>query len=249
MLEQKNTQPRKNDFKHNNPNPYIDMTGKKINMLTVVYKAPSRNGRTMWHCKCDCGNEVEVWYEHLKKGQYSCGCYKNKRISERLTKHGKTNTKLFKNWRHMRERCYKQGHKSYKDYGGRGIIVCKEWNDDFMNFYNWAMANGYDENADFMQCTLDRINVNGNYEPSNCRWISIKEQCNNRRNNRYLEYRGEKHTIAEWSELLKMPQSAIRKRVELGWTDGQALGFDYKKGVRVKPFYSSYDEYRLENNK
>lgn len=234
-----------NDFKRNNPNPAIDMTGKKINMLTVICRAESKNGRTMWHCKCDCGNEIDVWYAHLKKGQFSCGCYKNKRISERLTKHGKTKTKLFKLWRHMRERCYKKYHKSYMLYGGRGITVCQEWLDDFMNFYNWAMDNGYDENAPNGECTIDRIDVNGNYEPSNCRFVSIKEQCNNKRNNHLLEYQSEKHTISQWSELLEIPYSTLAKRVEAGWSIGQTLGFEQRKGVRVQPKYKSYNEYKL----
>ena len=235
-----------NDWKNNNPNPYIDMTGKKINMLTVMHKATSQKGRTMWHCKCDCGNELNVSYANLKKGQYSCGCAKNKRIGERLTKHGMTDTRLFGVWTTMRERCYKPYHKSYKAYGGRGIRICEEWKNDFKCFYDWAIANGYDENAEFMKCTLDRIDSNGNYEPSNCRFVTMKEQCNNRRNNHYLEYQGEKHTIAEWSELLRLSQAMLYKRIESGWSDGQVLGFEYRKGVRVKPFYANYDEYRLK---
>lgn len=236
-----------NDFKRNNPNPAIDMTGKKINMLTVICRAESKNGRTMWHCVCDCGKELDVWYAHLKKGQYSCGCSKNKRISDRLKKHGMSKTRLFKVWRHMRERCYYPFHKSYKYYGGRGISVCDEWlgEDGFINFYNWSIENGFDENADYMQCTIDRIDTNGNYEPSNCRFISIEEQCNNRRNNHWLEYQGERHTISQWSKLLEIPSSTLYKRTELGWTDGETLGFENKKGTRVKSKYSSYYEYAL----
>lgn len=234
-----------NDWVHNNPCPLINMAGKKINMLTVLHRAESVKGRTMWHCRCDCGKELDVWACQLRKGQYSCGCAKNKRISEKLTKHGKTNTKLFGIWTHMLERCYKQYHKSYKDYGGRGISVCNEWKNNFMNFYNWAMENGFDETADFMQCTLDRIDVNGNYEPNNCRFVSMKEQCNNRRNSRFLEYSGEAHTVSQWAELIGISYSALEKRLELGWTIGQALGFEYRKGVRVKTRYSNYDEYRL----
>lgn len=235
-----------NDWKNNNPNPCIDMTGKKINMLTVLYRSESLKGRTRWHCRCDCGKELDIDYGHLKNGQYSCGCATSKRISEKMKVHGMTDTRLFGIWMKMKERCYRKAHKSYKDYGGRGITICQEWLDNFMNFYNWAMENGYDENADFMQCTLDRIDTNGNYEPSNCRFITMKEQCNNRRNNHFLEYKGEKHTISQWAELLKIKKATIFRRVKNGWTDAQALGFESRKGVRVKPYYSCYDEYRLK---
>lgn len=227
-----------------NPNPPIDMTDKKINMLTVLHRAESVNGRTMWHCRCDCGRELDVWYAHLKKGQYSCGCATARRISEKMTRHGGSDSRLFGVWSKMKERCYRQNHKSYNDYGGRGIKVCDEWLDNYANFRDWAIQNGYNENAEFMKCTLDRIDSNGNYEPDNCRWVDMKVQCNNRRNNRYLEYRGEKHTVAEWSDLLNIPYDTIFRRLELGWTDGQALSFEFHRGVRVKPTFDSYDAYR-----
>lgn len=234
-----------NDWKNNNPNPAIDMTGRKINMLTVLYRAQSKNGRTMWHCKCDCGNEVDVCYSHLKKGQYSCGCATKERIRKSKTVHGGTNTRLFRTWTLMKQRCYKPYHKSYSDYGGRGISVCKEWFDDFGKFREWALKNGYNESAKFGQCTLDRIDVNGNYEPNNCRFVGMKTQCNNRRNNVVLSYKDETHTIAQWSELLGIPYDTLYKRFEYGWTVGQILGFEFHKGVRVKPKFISYDEYRL----
>lgn len=214
---------RKNDWKRNNPNPAIDMTGKRINMLTVLHRAESINGRTMWHCRCDCGKEFNVSYSHLKNGQYSCGCQKNRIISQKKKTHGMADTRLFSVWSHMKERCYKPYNKSFNDYGGRGIEVCEEWKNDFMCFYDWAIQNGYDENAPLMQCTIDRINVNGNYEPDNCRFITIKEQCNNRRNNRVLELFGESHTLAEWSEILNIKYSTIWRRLKNGWSVEEAL--------------------------
>lgn len=238
---------RKNDWKRNNPNPAIDMKDKRINMLTVLYRAESKNGRTMWHCRCDCGKEIDVWYAHLKKGQYSCGCVKRRLISEKKKTHGKSDTKLFDVWRHMRERCYKKYHKSYKDYGGRGIKVCDEWENNFNAFYEWAIVNGYDENAPFMQCTLDRIDVNGNYEPSNCRFISIKEQCNNRRNNHFIEYNGEMHTIAQWSEIIGVSYGALYQRLKNGWSIGETLGFEPHNGRRIDSKMGEkthYDIYR-----
>lgn len=234
---------KKNDWKNNNPNPLIDMSGAKINMLTVLYRAESVRGRTMWHCKCDCGKELDIWAPHLKKGQYSCGCAKSKIISQKMTKHGGTDTKLFRLWIHMKERCSNPNHKSYKDYGGRGISVCPEWK-DFPTFRDWAISKNYEEDSDFMKCTLDRIDVDGDYSPDNCRFVSMKEQCNNRRNNHWLIYKGEEHTIAQWSELLDIPQATLYKRVELGWREAQILGFEPRKGARIKSKFRSYEEYK-----
>lgn len=98
----------------------------------------------------------------------------------------------------MKQRCCGYNAKSYKHYGGRGITVCEEWRNSFEAFYEWAMANGYSDSL-----TLDRIDVNGNYEPSNCRWATMKEQNNNKRNNRNITYKGETHTLAQWIEILK----------------------------------------------
>lgn len=237
---------RKNDWVNNNPNPPIDMTGKKINMLTVLYRSENLKGRTRWHCRCDCGKELDVDYGSLKKGQYSCGCFTSARIREKKSTHGKSDTRLFNVWAKMKERCCRKTHKSYIDYGGRGIKVCPEWLNDFSAFDEWAMANGYDENADFMKCTLDRIDPNGDYEPSNCRFVSMKVQCNNRRNNHYILYKGEKHTIAEWSDITGLSFDTIYRRLKLGWNDGQALGFEKRKGCRVKSKYESFEQYLLE---
>ena len=105
--------------------------------------------------------------------------------------HGMTKTRIHRVWCSMRERCSNVHNKSYKNYGGRGISVCQEWQDDFMNFYNWAIANGYDENAKYGECTLDRIDVNDNYYPENCRWVDIKTQNRNYSKNHLITYNGE----------------------------------------------------------
>ena len=108
----------------------------------------------------------------------------------------------------MKQRCYNENGERYKDYGGRGIRVCQEWLDGFINFYNWAMANGYRDNL-----TLDRKDANGNYEPSNCRWVTYKEQANNRRNNIVLSYKGEKKTLGEWAEEVGMEYDTLHARI------------------------------------
>lgn len=127
----------------------------------------------------------------------SCGCLHleiNRTILRTLNiTHDKTNTKLYQVWSSMKQRCYHGNNKNYKHYGGRGIIMCDEWLNDFMNFYNWSMDNGYDDTL-----TIDRIDVNGNYEPSNCRWATMKQQNRNQRRTIYFTYNNETHCLKEW---------------------------------------------------
>lgn len=139
------------------------------------------------------------------------------------------NKRLWGIWRNMRERCNRQGHKSYADYGGRGIRVCEEWEEAFQTFAEWAYETGYDDDAPYMKCTLDRIDPNGNYEPSNCRWISMKEQCNNRRNNHLLTCNGVTKTVAEWSDSTRIPRDTIVRRLKMGWSVEKALNTPVKK--------------------
>lgn len=131
-------------------------------------------------CRCDCGTERIIQKQNLKEGRTkSCGCLRKEVSTAHSTTHGRSNTRLFKTWMNMRQRCNYPSKPEYKYYGGRGIKVCDEWARDFDTFYRWAMANGYAEHL-----TIDRIDVNGNYEPSNCRWVTMKEQAINKRNTR-----------------------------------------------------------------
>ena len=118
----------------------------------------------------------------------------------------------------MRERCYYPKEKRYAQYGGRGIIVCDEWRNDFKAFYDWAMANGYKDNL-----SIDRIDVNGNYEPSNCRWTTLKVQANNKRSHHYITIGDETHTLAEWLEKVNLTRRAFYNRVKNGMSDEQAI--------------------------
>lgn len=193
-----------------------DLKGKKFNKLTVIDFAYNKNKRTYWKCQCDCGNITIVEAYKLKIGHTkACGClgeYNRKYLYKHSIKHQMMNTRLYRIWQNMKRRCDTPSTDSYKNYGARGIKVCEEWLDKekgFLNFYNWAISNGYKENL-----TIDRINVNGNYEPSNCRWVSNKEQANNKRNNHFIEYNGEKHTIAEWSRIFKIKRETIQYRVK-----------------------------------
>ena len=132
-------------------------------------------------------------------------------------RHGMRHTRIYNIWRSMRQRCTNPKCINYKNYGGRGIKVCPEW-EQFQTFHKWAIDNGYSD-----ELTIDRIDVNGNYEPSNCRWISYKEQSNNKTNNRRIEVGGEVHTMSEWAEIKGIKVSVIWYRLESGWTPERAV--------------------------
>ena len=131
--------------------------------------------------------------------------------------HGGTGTRLHNIWLSMRERCYRENHPYYGDYGGRGITICDEW-DDFTKFRDWAIANGYADNL-----TIDRIDSNGNYEPLNCRWATMKEQQNNRRSNRIVYYKGLKYTLTELSEKAGINKTTLKERLNNGWSVEDAV--------------------------
>lgn len=158
-----------------------DLTGKKFGRLTVIKRCGSnKNRRALWLCQCDCGNtKIILGNSLLSKSTLSCGCYNKEHSKNIHTKHSLSYTKLYKVWGGMKTRCYNPNFMYYCNYGGRGIAICKEWKDDFSNFYKWAISNGYREGL-----TIDRINNDGNYEPSNCRWITRAEQNRNQRKTR-----------------------------------------------------------------
>ena len=118
----------------------------------------------------------------------------------------------------MKARCYNANNPYYYNYGGRGISICDEWLNDFSSFYNWAVNNGYKDTL-----FIDRINNNGNYEPSNCRWVTPKENSNNKRNNIYIAYKGETHTMSQWAEILQMSESTLRNRMYRNLTFEEAI--------------------------
>lgn len=168
-------------------------------------------------CQCDCGNQIEVSTNSLNKGNTkSCGCLHRDYLNNsrpNSIKHGDSKSRLYTIWRDMKLRCYNEKQIGYKNYGARGIKVCDEWLYDFISFKNWAMDNGYQNDL-----TLDRLDNDGNYEPSNCKWSTQKEQSNHKRNNRYVVYRGEKHTIAEWSNLTGIAYHLIWSKLKNGYS-------------------------------
>ena len=163
-----------------------DLTGKRFGRLTAKFVCgKSKDRHYLWHCVCDCGNEVVVPSNGLTCGHtQSCGCLQRDKTSEARTKHGASGNhreieRLYRVWISMRARCNNPNNKSFKYYGGKGVLVCDEWS-DYYAFKRWAENNGYDKNAKYGDCTIDRINPNGNYEPSNCRWVDMATQNNNK---------------------------------------------------------------------
>ena len=217
----------------------IDMTGWIMkehgvpnSRLTVIEPADDHittggNHYTQWLCQCDCGNHVIVRGAYLRNGNtLSCGCIQKelaqkniKKLIGRQVVHNDSNTRLYKIWIGMKQRCCNKNDPRYKDYGGRGITVCDEWIASYENFKQWALSNNYND-----ALSIDRLDVNGNYEPLNCRWATTKEQQNNMRSNRVLTYKGQTHTISEWAEIVGINKSTISKRIiRSDWSVEKAL--------------------------
>lgn len=197
-----------------------DLTGKHFGRLNVLKMTRNRRGKLAWECRCDCGNVIVTSASHLTSGHTkSCGCLQKEMFSKTVTKHGKTGNRVLGIWYGMRKRCYYEKDRHFADYGGRGITICDEWKNDFQPFYDWAMSHGYAENL-----TIDRIDVNGNYCPDNCRWITNEEQQNNRRTSHYLTYNGETHTIKDWAKITGIKYRTLLGRINsYKWDTEKAL--------------------------
>lgn len=212
----------------------VDLKGQRFGKLLVIERSSnSKTGKAIWKCRCDCGNEKDILADSLRRGTTkSCGCLQRELVSKRRHKHGLADTRLYKVWRTMKERCYTETYRDYKHYGGRGIKVCDEWLDDFMNFYNWAMANGYNENAKRGEHTIDRIDVNGNYEPSNCRLVNMNVQANNVRTNHLITYNDKTQSISRWADEVGISAHTISNRLKIGWSVEKALTTKVMKGKK-----------------
>lgn len=194
--------------------PTKDLTGKRFGMLTVLERSVDRgNGRkpvVRWECRCDCGKVFTVNAASLLSGHtISCGC--------RKVKHGHCNRhkpreRLYETWCNMRKRCNNLANKRWENYGGKGVKVCAEW-DDYEIFREWALSHGYADNL-----TIDRIDVNGDYCPENCRFADAKIQSNNTTRNIYVEYDGKTYTLSTLADYLGYTYSTIKHRYDRGWS-------------------------------
>lgn len=199
-------------------NRHIDLTGQKFGRLTVIKETRDKKGWLVWLCQCECGNLTKVPASALIRGRTkSCGCGKG-RFTHGLSRgaNGK-HSPLYKIWIQMRQRCYNPKNKSYKDYGGRGITICEEW-DNYEAFHNWAIANGYKRGL-----TIERINNNDSYSPSNCKWVPQSMQLKNIRNNRYITFNGITKTLADWGRITGINPRTISSRIDNGWPIEKAL--------------------------
>lgn len=196
-----------------------DFTGQRFGRLTVLRKA--EHGYSWWVCKCDCGIEKEIIACRLHTVK-SCGCLE-KENKEHLSKctrtHGMTETRLYSVWCGIKDRCFNQNVEHYDRYGGRGITMCNEWRNSFEAFRDWAYSTGYDDKLSGKEQSIDRINVDGNYCPENCRWVTQKQQMRNTGRTAYMEYNGAKIPIIEFCEQHGITYSHfVKRRLEKGET-------------------------------
>ena len=192
---------------------FQDLTGMTFGRLTVIERAEnSNNGAARWLCRCSCGNEVVVCASDLKNRQESCGCYRREKASQANKKHGMSGTKIYKTWRDMLARCENPKHKSFDEYGGRGIKVCERWH-KFENFYDDVSQLPHFGEKGY---TLDRIRVNEDYKPGNVRWSDANTQARNRRNNVMVEYEGVEMCLTEATEKSGISYTTLQSRYHAG---------------------------------
>lgn len=185
----------------------MNVIGQKFGKLFVIKKSNEKaknNGEYKYECICDCGRIILVRGSNLKNGNSTqCKyCCKKIRTSKKL-RH--KNIRLNTIYNNMKQRCYYKNYSQYKDYGGRGIQICEEWLNSYDNFYNWAINNGYNNNL-----TIDRINVNGNYEPNNCKWSTKQEQSYNKRNTVFITYKEKTKCLSEWAKILNVFPTTLK---------------------------------------
>lgn len=194
-----------------------DLTGREFGRWVVVEKIGFRNRRTWWFCKCQCGTQRAVRSGNLTSGKsLSCGCLQRELASQKFTTHGLGGSSALAAIKSAISRYTKKNYQGWEHYGGRGIKVCERWMNDPTLF-----VADMGEPAPGM--SIERVDVNGDYEPSNCTWADVKTQSRNRTSNRIIEYNGEKKCLAEWSELIGIKQTTIDERMKRGWTVKEAF--------------------------
>lgn len=191
--------------------------GKRIGRLIITGRDMLiKSGRSYYKCLCICGNTKSIRMDHLVKAETnSCGCIQREAIIKTARRHGMSHTATFWTWTRMKGRCSNKKNSSFRNYGGRGIKVCERWH-KFENFYE-------DMGDKPINKSIDRINNNGNYEPSNCRWADNYQQTNNRRFNVVLEFNGEKMTVSNWARHIDINAKSLYNRIHLGWPTERIL--------------------------
>lgn len=203
------------------------VVGERHGRLQIVELiGRNKHGHMCVRCKCDCGNfttkeATAVCNEVI----LSCGCLQREASAKIFKTHGMTGTRIHNIWLSMISRCENEKNNRFYVYGGRGIKVCNEWRTDFQNFYDWAIANGYSDDL-----TIDRIDIDGNYCPENCRWATRKEQANNKSTNHLLEYKGKVKNIKEWSEYFGFNYKYFHEKLKKNnWSIQKVLEIPYFK--------------------
>lgn len=203
---------------------FEDLTGRRFGRLTVLERASNRGRHVYWTCKCDCGTVKEIRPDGLRNGRVvSCGCYQH----DVVTKHGMWQSAAHGVWNGMIQRCENPNHHAYSLYGGRGIKVCERWH-DFGAFY----ADMYPKPS--RRHSIDRIDNDGDYEPSNCRWATDKQQGRNRSDNRIISYNGEERCLSEWADKIGMNWTTLWNRLKRGWSVVEAMETPVDLGNRWK---------------
>jgi hypothetical protein len=195
-----------------------DLTGLAFGLLTVVeFAGRDEHGRARWRSRCRCGGEAVSEAYNLKSANTaSCGCVRRQKITAASRKHGQKGTPLYQRWKGMIQRTTDPKAKKFDAYGGRGIKVCDRWR----SFENFAADMGPTFREDL---TLERLNVNGDYEPTNCTWATMTDQARNRRNNHVITWQGETMALAAWEEALGLPRRILSGRLRRGWSIERAL--------------------------
>ena len=210
----------------------LDLTGQRFGKLTVVHEVEKLGHFTAWLCKCDCGRESIVRTNSLRAGATkSCGCGIVEATRARATKYSIRNMRLYHVWYGMINRCQDPKSKFYHRYGGRGISVCEEWH-DYEAFARWALCNGYKEGL-----SIDRTDNDGNYDPNNCRWTTMKVQHNNTSQCKFYTINGETHSVSEWAEMYGLRHGLVLHRLARGMSIEEALSMKAKfrgKGVPIR---------------
>lgn len=195
----------------------IDLTGLKFNRLTVIGRHPAKKRQAYWSCKCDCGSITKAGGFELKTGIIkSCGCFNREAASEYRRSHGMTQTAIYKVWTGIKQRCTNPNNIGWKNYGGRGILICDKWL-DFGGFLN-DMGGSYSPGL-----SIERIDNNGPYCKSNCKWATINEQAYNKRSTRYIQCGGIEMLAKDWAEVMGVTPHLIFSRLSSGWSEDRAI--------------------------